>query len=233
MEKAQGCSGNAERNGFFMSKIDTLAKIKEAGLVAVVRAESMEQAEKITDACIKGGVAAVELTFTVPGAHKLIEAMRAKYSTGEILIGAGTVMDAATARIAILAGAQYIVSPYFDLETVKACNRYGIPSMPGVFTPTECVAAMEAGADVLKVFPGDVAGAQFIKAFLGPVPHAQMMPSGGVDVDNVAQWIAAGAVAVGAGSSLTAGAKTGDYEAITALAKQFVQRIQNARKMKG
>lgn len=212
-----------------MDKIEILKKIKESGLVAVIRAESKEQAEKITDACIKGGVGAIELTFTVPCADKLIEAMRAKYSNGEILIGAGTVMDAATARIAILAGAQFVVSPYFDPETVKTCNRYGIPSMPGVFTPAECVAAMEAGADVLKVFPGDVAGAQFIKAFLGPVPHAQMMPSGGVDVDNVKQWIRAGAVAVGAGSSLTAGAKTGDYELITKTAKEFVKRIREER----
>lgn len=212
-----------------MSKIETLASIKEAGIVAVVRAESMEQAEKITDACIKGGVAAIELTFTVPRADKLIEAMRAKYSGGEIIIGAGTVMDAATARIAILSGAQYIVSPYFDPETVKTCNRYGIPSMPGVFTPTECVAAMEAGADVLKIFPGDVAGPGFIKSVLGPIPHAQMMPSGGVDADNVAQWIKAGAIAVGAGSSLTAGAKTGDYDKITQTGKLFVKRIQEAR----
>lgn len=212
-----------------MSKIDTLARIKEAGIVAVVRAESFEQAEKITDACIAGGVAAIKLTFTVPKADKLITAMREKYSNGEIIIGAGTVMDAATARIAILAGAEYIVSPYFDPETVKTCNRYGIPSMPGVFTPTECVAAMEAGADILKIFPGDVAGPNFIKSFLGPVPHAQMMPSGGVDVDNVDKWIKAGAVAVGAGSSLTKGAKTGDYELITKTAKQFVEKIKAAR----
>ena len=110
------------------NKIETLAKIQEVGIVAVVRATSIEQAEKITDACIAGGVAAIELTFTVPHADKLIEAMKAKYTSGEIIIGAGTVMDAATARIAILAGAEYIVSPYFDPETVKTCNRYGIPS---------------------------------------------------------------------------------------------------------
>ena len=211
------------------NKIETLAKIQEAGIVAVVRATSMEQAEKITDACIEGGVAAIELTFTVPHADKLIEAMRAKYSNGEIIIGAGTVMDAATARIAILAGAEYIVAPYFDPETVKTCNRYGIPSMPGIFTPTEAVAAMECGADVLKVFPGDVAGPAFIKSIKGPIPNAVMMPSGGVDVNNVADWIKAGAIAVGAGSSLTAGAKTGDYAKITETGKLFVERIKAAR----
>ena len=124
------------------NKIETLAKIQKVGIVAVVRATSIEQAEKITDACIAGGVAAIELTFTVPHADKLIEAMRAKYSSGEIIIGAGTVMDAATARIAILAGAEYIVSPYFDPETVKTCNRYGVASMPGIYPPTEAVHAM-------------------------------------------------------------------------------------------
>lgn len=106
--------------------------------------------------------------------------MKAKYNSGEIIIGAGTVMDAATARIAILAGAEYIVSPYFDPETVKTCNRYGVPSMPGIYTPTEAVHAMECGADVLKVFPGDIAGPAFIKDIHGPIPNAVMMPSGGV-----------------------------------------------------
>lgn len=211
------------------NKIETLNKIQEVGIVAVVRATSVEQAEKITDACIKGGVAAIELTFTVPHADKLIEAMKEKYSSGEIIIGAGTVMDAATARIAILAGAEYIVSPYFDEETVRTCNRYGIPSMPGVYTPTEAVRAMECGADVLKVFPGDLAGPRFIKDIHGPMPQAVMMPSGGVDIDNVKDWIKAGAIAVGAGSSLTAGAKTGDWDRITETGKIFVERIKEAR----
>lgn len=211
------------------NKIETLYKIQECGIVAVVRATSLEQAAKITDACIAGGVAAIELTFTVPHADKLIEAMREKYTNGEIIIGAGTVLDAATARIAILAGAQYIVSPYFDPETVRCCNRYGVPSMPGIYTATEAVQAMECGADVLKVFPGDIATPAFIKDIHGPLPNAVMMPSGGVNVDNVKEWIKAGAVAVGAGSSLIAGAKTGDYDKITETGKLFVQRIKEAR----
>lgn len=215
-----------------MDRIETLKKIKDAGIVAVVRATSVEQAERIAEACIEGGVAAIELTFTVPRADKLIEAMSARYSGGEIIIGAGTVLDPETARLAILCGAQYIVSPYFDPNTVRLCNRYGIPSMPGIFTPTEAVAAMEAGADVLKVFPGDVATPNFIKSVLGPLPQAQMMPSGGVDTDNVDKWIKAGAVAVGAGSSLTKGAKTGDYKAIAETGRLFVQRIREARGMK-
>ena len=211
------------------NKIETLNKIHEAGIVAVVRATSIEQAERITDACIEGGVAAIELTFTVPRADKLIEAMRTKYSSGEIIIGAGTVMDEATARIAILSGAEYVVAPYFDEATVLCCNRYGVPSMPGIGSVTEAVHAMEAGADVLKVFPGDILGANFIKDVHGPIPGAIMMPSGGVDINNVKDWIKAGAFAVGAGSSLTAGAKTGDYKKITETGKIFVQRIKEAR----
>lgn len=214
-----------------MNRITTLSRIQEAGLVAVVRASSMEEAEKITDACIAGGVAAVELTFTVPHAEKLIESMTDRYQNGEIIIGAGTVLDPETARTAILAGAQYIVSPYFDPETVKLCNRYGIVSMPGVFTPTECVHAMECGADILKIFPGDVAGPAFIRSVLGPLPHALMMPSGGVTVENAGDWIRAGAVAVGAGGSLTAGAKTGDYQKITETARRFLEEIKKARKL--
>ncbi|MCD7723578.1 MAG: bifunctional 2-keto-4-hydroxyglutarate aldolase/2-keto-3-deoxy-6-phosphogluconate aldolase [Clostridiales bacterium] len=212
-----------------MNKIEVLSKIQQVGIVAVVRASSVDEAEKITDACIRGGVAAIELTFTVPHADKLIEAMCKKYPGGEIIIGAGTVMDSATARIAILAGAQYIVSPYFDEETVRCCNRYGIASMPGIYTPTEAVRAMECGADVLKVFPGDIAGPSFIKDIHGPIPNAVMMPSGGVDVGNVAQWIKAGAVAVGAGSSLIAGAKTGDFDKIAETGRLFVEKIKEAR----
>ena len=211
------------------NKIETLSKIQNCGIVAVVRAESVDMAERKTDACIEGGVAAIELTFTVPHAEKLIEAMCTKYSNGEIIIGAGTVMDEATARIAILSGAQYIVSPYFDPATVKCCNRYGVASMPGIFTPTEAVSAMECGADVLKVFPGDIATPAFIKDLHGPIPNAVLMPSGGVDVNNVKDWIKAGAVAVGAGSSLIAGAKTGDYKKITETGKIFVQKIKEAR----
>ena len=122
-----------------------------------------------------------------------------------------------------------VLHEYVSVIIVKCCNRYGIPSMPGIYSPTEAVQAMECGADVLKVFPGDLATPNFIKDIHGPIPHAIMMPSGGVDVDNVKDWIKAGAVAVGAGSSLTAGAKTGDYNKITETGKLFVQRIKEAR----
>ncbi len=212
-----------------MDKERILTKIQDCGIVAVVRAESTDVAERITDACIEGGVAAIELTFTVPHADKVIEALAKKYSPDEIILGAGTVMDAATARIAMLSGANYIVSPYLDLDTVKMCNRYRTAVMPGVMSVREAVTAMEAGADILKIFPGDLFGPKIIKAIKGPIPYAKMMPTGGVDVNNVGEWIKAGAVAVGAGSSLTAGAKTGDYAEITRTAKLFVKNINEAR----
>ncbi len=212
-----------------MDKEKVISRICDVGIVAVVRAESSEQAKKIADACIEGGVAAIEVTFTVPGAHKVIEELANTYDSSQLILGAGTVMDAETARTAILSGAQYIVSPYLNIDTVKLANRYRIPCMPGAMTIKEVVEAMEAGADIVKIFPGEVFGPKIIKAIKGPIPYAKMMPTGGVSIDNVGEWIKAGAVAVGAGGSLTAGAKTGDYAAITKAGKEFIKRIQEAR----
>lgn len=211
-------------------KIETLNRITEVGIVAVVRAESEEQAFKIAEACIKGGIPAIEVTFTVPGAAKVIEALKNKFTKEELIIGAGTVLDSETARIAILAGSEYIVSSSFDEATCKLCNRYQIPYMPGCITPKEMVVAMEAGADVIKVFPGNLVGSDYIKAVKGPMPQAVLMPTGGVSLANVDQWIKNGCVAVGVGGELTAGAKTGNYEQITEVAKQFIAKIKEARK---
>lgn len=212
-----------------MKKEEILKKIKENGLVAVVRAEHADEAKKITEACIAGGCASVEITFTVPGAHRIIEELAKTYRPEEILIGAGTVLDAPTARIAILSGAQYIVSSSFDRETAMLCNLYKIPYMPGCMTLKEISEALKYGVDIVKIFPGNVLKVDFVKAVKGPMPQAEMMPSGGVDVDNVETWIKAGCVAVGAGGSLTAGAKTGDYGAITDLARRFSANIRAAR----
>lgn len=212
-----------------MDKEQILQKIQDAGIVAVVRAASTEEAVHITDACIEGGVAAIELTFTVPHADKVIEDLAKRYTPEQIILGAGTVMDAETARIAMLAGANYIVSPHFDPEIVRTANRYRMAVMPGVFSVTEAVRAMESGADILKIFPAELFGPKIIKAIKGPIPYAKMMPTGGVTADNVGEWIRAGAVAVGAGGALTGGAKTGDWAAITATAKKFIENIRAAR----
>jgi 2-dehydro-3-deoxyphosphogluconate aldolase/(4S)-4-hydroxy-2-oxoglutarate aldolase len=212
-----------------LSKNEVLSRIRESGLVAIVRAESAEQAQKIADALAAGGVAAIEITFTVPGATEVIKTLAAKYKSGEIIIGAGTVLDPETARIAILEGAQYIVSPCLNVETVRLCNRYKVACMPGAMTLKETVEVMEAGADVVKIFPGELFGPSIIKAFKGPLPHALLMPTGGVSLDNVGEWIKAGSVAVGVGSTLTAGAKKGDYVSITKTAQQFIEKIKKAR----
>lgn len=156
-----------------MNKTDKeiiLTKIQQCGVVAVVRAESCDQAARITDACIEGGIAAIELTFTVPHADKVIESLAKKYTPDQIILGAGTVMDAATARIAMLAGASYIVSPYFDPQTVEMCNRYRVPVMPGVMTIREAVLAMEAGADILKIFRGNCSARLLLKRLRGLSP---------------------------------------------------------------
>ncbi|EIW20168.1 2-keto-3-deoxy-phosphogluconate aldolase [Pelosinus fermentans] len=212
-----------------MEKEKVITKICDGGLVAVIRAETSEQAKKITEACIAGGVTAIELTFTVPGAHEIISDLAKLYSPEEILLGAGTVLDPETARIAILSGAQYVVSPCLNRNTVKLCNRYRIPIMPGAMTIKEVVEGMEAGADIIKIFPGELFGPAFVKAIKGPLPQARIMPTGGVSVDNVGEWIKAGCVAVGVGGNITAGAKTGDYQSITDKAKQFVEAIRLAR----
>lgn len=211
-----------------IAKIEVLRKIVDSGLVCVIRADTPDQAAHMAEACALGGVAALEITFTVPGASGVIEHL-AKNFAGKILVGAGTVLDPETARIAILSGAQYVVSPSLNTKTARLCNRYQIPYMPGAGTIGEVVLAMECGADVVKVFPGEILGPTFVKAVKGPLPQASLMPTGGVSIENVSKWIEAGAVAVGVGGNLTAGAKTGDYASITKLAKQFVDKIREVR----
>ncbi len=212
-----------------MHKWEALSKITKTGLVAVVRAPSAEDAEKIVGACAEGGVTAIEITFTVPGAHEVIAGLSGRFSNDRLLLGAGTVLDEEMARIAILSGAQFIVSPSLHPGTAQLCRRYQIPYMPGAGTAGEILRAMEEGADIVKVFPGEVLGPAFVKAILGPLPHAPLMPTGGVAVENAVDWIRAGCVALGAGGNLTAGAKTGDYARITETARQFLAKIQEAR----
>lgn len=209
-----------------MNKNKVLEKIKDIGVVAVVRASSADEALKITDACVAGGISAIEITFTVPDAVSVIKTLSAR---DDITLGAGTVMNADEADTALKAGAQFIVSPYLDIETVQLCREKEVAVMPGVMTVREAVLAMNAGADILKIFPAELFGPAIIKAFKGPLPDAVMMPTGGVTAQNVGEWIKAGAVAVGAGGSLTGGAKKGNYAHITDTAKQFVENIKKAR----
>jgi 2-dehydro-3-deoxyphosphogluconate aldolase/(4S)-4-hydroxy-2-oxoglutarate aldolase len=211
-----------------IAKIEALTKIIDSGLVSVIRGESHDQAERIADACAQGGVGALEITYTVPRATSVIEHLAKKLS-GNIVLGVGTVLDPETARIAILAGAQFVVSPALNPETARLCNRYNIPYMPGAATIREVLQAMECGADIVKVFPGEILGPAFVKAVKAPLPQASLMPTGGVTLANAGEWIKAGSVALGVGSNLTAGAKTGDFSSITHLARQFVEKIKEAR----
>lgn len=212
-----------------MDKTEILARLQDCGVVAVVRAENAEQAIKIADACIEGGVKGIEITYTVPGASDIISELAKKYTPDQMIIGAGTVLDPETARAAILAGAYYIVSPYLNVDTVKLCLRYQIACMAGAMTIKEGVECMEAGADIVKIFPGSLFGPAIIKAIKGPIPQMKMMPTGGVNADNAGEWIKAGAVAVGVGSELTAGAKTGNYALITEVGKKIVAAVKAAR----
>lgn len=209
-------------------KLDVLNRILNTGLVAIIRADVADHAERIAEACAKGGVTVLEITFTVPGAAKVIEALSKQYA-GEMIVGAGTVLDPETARIAILSGAKFVVSPALNGETARLCNRYQIPHMPGTGTVKEIIEAMEAGADIIKIFPSEGLGPGFVKAVRSPLPQAQLMPTGGVSLDNVTDWIQAGCVAVGVSGHLT-GAKTADdSKTITETAKQFLAKIQKAR----
>ncbi|MBF1010194.1 MAG: bifunctional 2-keto-4-hydroxyglutarate aldolase/2-keto-3-deoxy-6-phosphogluconate aldolase [Lachnoanaerobaculum sp.] len=216
-----------------MRKEQVLTRMKEDCLVAVVRAKNKEQGEKVIDAIIAGGINFIEITMTMDEGNpvEFIQFMADKYRNNDkVVIGAGTVLDPETARAVILAGANYVVSPGLNVETIKLCNRYRIPMLPGVMSPTEAITALEAGCDIIKVFPGNVVGPGAISSFKGPLPQGDFMPSGGVDVDNVDKWIKAGACAVGTGSSLTKGAKTGDFAAVTAKAREFVEAVAAARK---
>lgn len=212
-----------------IEKYKIIERMLKGGVIAVVRAESGEQAIKIAEAVKQGGIEAIEITLTVPGAIEVIKELKRAYPNNEILIGAGTVLDPETARIALLAGAEYIVSPSFNIEVIKLCNRYQKVCMPGTMTINEIVEAMEAGADLIKLFPGSAFGPDIIKAFKGPLPQANFVPTGGVSLDNVDQWIKNGCVAVGVGGELTAGAKRNDYALVTETAKKFVEAVKRAR----
>ncbi|APS41598.1 MULTISPECIES: bifunctional 4-hydroxy-2-oxoglutarate aldolase/2-dehydro-3-deoxy-phosphogluconate aldolase [Weissella] len=205
-----------------MQKVDTLSRLGNAGVISVVRGETKEMAYKTALACIKGGVKAIELTFTAPSADELIKQINAEFSDDpEVIVGAGTVLDAITARVAIMAGAKFIVSPAFDRETAFICNEYQIPYLPGCMTINEIKTALRYGADIVKVFPGSSVGKNFVKAIKAPLPFVNVMPTGGVNLDNMHEWFDLGVVAVGAGNDLTGAASIGDFESVTNRAKDY------------
>lgn len=210
-------------------KIVQLQRIVQTGVIAVIRATTSQQALDIATAVKKGGVDIIEITFTVPGAVRVLEELRMAFSEKDLLLGAGTVLDEETARIAMLAGAEFVVGPTFNPGVVRLCNRYQKISMPGCGSVNEIIKAMEAGADLIKVFPGSAFGPSFIKAIKGPLPQAQLIPTGGVTLDNVDQWIKNGCAAVGVGGELTKGAKENRFDLVTETAVKFVEKVNKAR----
>lgn len=206
-----------------MQRADLLEKLIKSGVVSVVRAESAEDAVKIVEAVVDGGIKSIELTYSVPRANDVIADLVATYAGTDVMIGAGTVLEATSARLAIIAGAQFIVSPTFNKEVAKICNPYQIPYIPGVMTPLEAQTAMEYGSELIKLFLGDITGPAMIKDLKGPFPYINVMPSGGVNESNVAEWFKVGATAVSAGGGVTAPALTGDYAGVKVNAEKFMR----------
>jgi 2-dehydro-3-deoxyphosphogluconate aldolase/(4S)-4-hydroxy-2-oxoglutarate aldolase len=214
-----------------MNRSEVLARIREVGIVPVVRAESADEAAQAIDAIRAGGVSVLEITMTVPGAIGLIEDVARRVGS-QALVGAGTVLDAETARACILAGARFVVSPALNLDTIACCRRYGVAVLPGALTPTEVVAAWQAGADMVKVFPcSALGGASYIKALKAPLPQVDLVPTGGVNLKTAAEFIKAGSTALGVGADLVdlAALRQNGAATLTERARQFVELVRAAR----
>jgi 2-dehydro-3-deoxyphosphogluconate aldolase / (4S)-4-hydroxy-2-oxoglutarate aldolase len=216
-----------------MNRETTLKRILDGGIVAVVRSESSASLVKVVQALAEGGVTAAEITFTVPDAVEVIRQVRRAVGDA-IVLGAGTVLDPETARTAMLAGAEYIVSPIVNLEVIRLCRRYDTVVMPGAFTPTEVLTAWETGADVVKVFPADVGGPPYLRALRGPLPQVRLMPTGGVDLTTAEAFLKAGACCLGVGGALVdpKAIATGNFTVIRELASQYaaiIARVREAR----
>ena len=214
-----------------MSKADVLARIRDVGIVPVVRAESADEALAAIAAIRAGGIDILEITMTVPGAVRLIEEVSRSLG-GDAVVGAGTVLDAETARTCILAGAQFVVSPAWSAATIACCRRYGVPILPGALTPTEVLAAWEAGADMVKVFPcSALGGASYIKALKAPLPQIDLIPTGGVNLDTAAAFIKAGSTALGVGADLVdlKALRDGKASLLTERAQKLVEIVRQAR----
>ncbi|MDR1567966.1 MAG: bifunctional 4-hydroxy-2-oxoglutarate aldolase/2-dehydro-3-deoxy-phosphogluconate aldolase [Streptococcaceae bacterium] len=213
-----------------MKKIEILNKLEQAAIIAVVRGASKKEAIKASQALIAGGIHGLELTFTLPQADEVIKELALQYKNNtDVVIGAGTVLDAATARLAIIAGAEFIVSPAFDVETAKLCNLYHIPYLPGCMTITEMTTALQYGADIIKFFPGSAFGPSIISAFKAPLPQLNIMPTGGVSLDNLEEWFQVGVIAVGVGGNLLAPAAKGDFDEVTKIAQAYVAKLRKIK----
>jgi 2-dehydro-3-deoxyphosphogluconate aldolase/(4S)-4-hydroxy-2-oxoglutarate aldolase len=213
-----------------MDKRSAMQIIEESGVIAIMRAQSSDQLLQAADAIQAGGVQAIEVTMTTPGALEVIAEARKRYGA-ELLFGAGTVLDPETGRAAILAGAQFIVAPTLNLGLIELCRRYSIPVMPGAYTPTEALTAWEAGADIVKIFPAEVGGPAYLKAIRAPLPQLKLCPVGGVDLDTAADFIKSGAACLGVGSALINQKllDSGDFAELTRRAVRFREEVDKGR----
>lgn len=213
-----------------MDKREMIELIQKTGVIAIMRAKSSDQLLAAADAIKAGGVQAIEVTMTTPGALDVIRRATERYGA-DVLFGVGSVLDPESARAAILAGAQFVVSPTLNLQTIEICHRYAIPVVPGAYTPTEILTAWEAGADMVKVFPASVGGPAYFKAIKAPLPQIKLVPVGGVSLDNTADFIRAGAEAVGVGSALVSQKllEAGDFATLTERARRLGQEVTKGR----
>jgi 2-dehydro-3-deoxyphosphogluconate aldolase/(4S)-4-hydroxy-2-oxoglutarate aldolase len=212
------------------SSVKNLNRVLDGGIVAVIRAASGELLGEVCEALLAGGVDCMEITFTVPKAHRVLEAVADRIGD-KVLLGAGTVLDPETARTAILAGARFIVAPTVNIDTIRVCKRYTALALPGAFTPTEILSAWEAGADIVKVFPSDFVGPGYLKAVRAPLPQVRMLPTGGVNLKTAAEFLKAGACALGIGSSLVSAEaiERRDFSSIQRLAGEYVRIVRETR----
>jgi 2-dehydro-3-deoxyphosphogluconate aldolase/(4S)-4-hydroxy-2-oxoglutarate aldolase len=213
-----------------LTKFEVFETIVRTGALLIARLDSADEAYRVAEAAIDGGIRAVEVPLTVPGALGVIERLSDKYGDQGIVVGAGTVLDAEAAYASVSAGARLLVSPQLNPNMIAAANRYQAVTASGAFTPTEVLNTLEAGADIVKLFPAELGGPAYVKTILAPLPQAPIMPSGGVTPENVGAWFAAGVTAVGVGSFVTKAAQNdGDYGLVARAARTFLQAIDNAR----
>ena len=214
-----------------MDKMTVLDYIRRNGIIAIIRADSGEDLVRVVEAVAEGGIRCIEVTMTTPGALRCLELAAVRLSASDICLGVGTVLDAETARLAILAGARYVVSPVLAPGVIETAHRYGCPCLPGAFTPTEIFTAWEAGADMVKVFPASLGGLDYIKAVRAPLPNIPLVPTGGVDLNNLAAFVAAGVSAIGVGGNLAGKdlIKAGKFAEITENARKYATALAVAR----
>ncbi|EKT78292.1 2-dehydro-3-deoxyphosphogluconate aldolase [Rhodococcus opacus M213] len=211
-------------------KLDALETIRNSGNVLIVRLDNAEEAFEVASAAVRGGIRALEITLSIPGALTVIERLSQQFAREDVIFGAGTVLDGHAAWASIQAGARFLVSPNLNPEMIRVANRYQIATISGAYTPTEILDSAEAGADMVKLFPTEAGGVPYAKSVLAPLAHIPLVPAGGVTTDNVSEWFRAGVTAVGVGSAITkAGREDGDLDRVTAAAREFVEAIEEAR----